>query len=56
MRFKFPKISLRKGKKKMKEEMLLKDYEEGKVLQIDNQKDNKEYFQKIENDRLNKNQ
>jgi hypothetical protein len=55
MRFKFPKISLRKSKKKMREEMLLKDYEEGKVLQIDNQKDNKEYFQKIKDDRLNKN-
>jgi hypothetical protein len=55
MKLKFPKISIVKSKKKLKEEELIRDYEDGKILQIDNQINNKDYFKKIENDRNNRN-
>jgi hypothetical protein len=43
----------KKNKKKLeaqrKQKELLEDYEKGKILQIDNGKNNKEYFKSIEN-------
>ena len=38
------KILKRFGKKNKRNEMLLKEYEEERVLQIDNNVDNKEYL------------
>lgn len=35
-------------KKKSKKHKLLKDYEAGKILQIDNNKNNKEYFKSLD--------
>ena len=43
----------KKDKKKSREELLLEDYENGKILQVDNNKDNKEYFKSIQNERYN---
>jgi len=39
-------------KKNKRNELLLKEFEDGKILQINNNIDNKEYFKKIDNDRL----
>lgn len=44
-------LNLFKRKKKLsKDEQLLQDYETGKYLQVDNNKDNKEYFSSLQND------
>jgi len=43
----------KKDKKKSREELLLEDYENGKILQVNNNKDNKEYFKSIQNERYN---
>ena len=40
-----------KKKQKAKEQDLLNEYNKGKILQVDNQVNNQEYFQKIENDK-----
>lgn len=37
-----------KKKRKIRDEMLMKEYESGRILQIDNEVDNKEYLKKIE--------
>ncbi len=38
-----------KSKRKKHEEKLLKDYEMGKILQVDKEIDNKKYIMEIEN-------
>jgi len=54
MKFKLPEFKRnKKDKKKSREELLLEDYENGKILQVDNNKDNKEYFKSIQNERYN---
>lgn len=40
-----------KSKRKKHEEKLLKDYEMGKILQVDKEIDNKKYIMEIENGR-----
>lgn len=42
-----------KKKKKLRELKLLEDYEKGKILQIDNDINNKEYFKFRENEESN---
>jgi len=37
-----------KRKKKLREKFLLEEYEKGRVLQIDNQVDNKQHFKSLE--------
>jgi hypothetical protein len=49
MKFKIPKIKFKRKKDKRNQE-LLEDYQKGKVLQVDNNKNNKEFFKSIEND------
>ena len=46
-------LNIFKGKKQKNNEKLLKEYEEGRILQVDNKIDNKEYFKKLDdNDKL----
>lgn len=46
-------LNIFKSKKEKNNEKLLKEYEEGRILQVDNKIDNKEYFKKLDdNDKL----
>lgn len=45
-------LKIFKGKKEKNNEKLLREYEEGRILQVDNKINNKEYFKKLDDDRL----
>jgi len=42
----------KRKKRKLREKFLLEEYEKGRVLQVDNKIDNKEYFKEVEEDGL----
>jgi len=42
------KIFKRKSKRQSKDELLLEEYEKGRILQVDGKTDNKEYFKSLE--------
>jgi hypothetical protein len=50
MKFKFFKNKFMRKKNKKR----LKEYEKGKILQVDNNLDNKKYFKELTNGQINK--